>query len=68
MVASGHGIPVLPKSALSYQSQSDRVMASPIKNPPRRRAALAWHRSASAGGASANCGRRPHGQADLLAS
>lgn len=46
MVASGYGISVLPKSALSDLYRSDLVVAIPFTNPPPlRRVALAWRRS-----------------------
>lgn len=46
MVASGYGISVLPKSALSELYRSDMVVAIPFENPPPlRRVALAWRRS-----------------------
>lgn len=46
MVASGYGISVLPKSALSELYQSDLVVSVPFEDPsPRRRVALAWRRS-----------------------
>ena len=45
MVASGYGISVLPKSALSDLYQSDLVCAIPFEDPPPlRRVALAWRR------------------------
>ncbi|MBB1077650.1 hydrogen peroxide-inducible genes activator [Rhodoferax sp. 4810] len=46
MVASGYGISVLPKSALSALYQSDLVASVPFEDPaPLRRVALAWRRS-----------------------
>jgi LysR family hydrogen peroxide-inducible transcriptional activator len=46
MVASGYGISVLPKSALSELYRSDMVASIPFENPPPlRRVALAWRRS-----------------------
>ena len=46
MVASGYGISVLPKSALSEPYQSDLVVSIPFEDPPPlRRVALAWRRS-----------------------
>lgn len=45
MVASGYGISVLPKSALSDLYHSDLVCAIPFEDPPPlRRVALAWRR------------------------
>jgi LysR family hydrogen peroxide-inducible transcriptional activator len=47
MVASGYGISVLPKSALSELYKSDMVRAIPFEEPcPQRRVALAWRHSA----------------------
>ena len=46
MVASGYGISVLPKSALSELYRSDMVVSIPFEHPPPlRRVALAWRRS-----------------------
>jgi LysR family hydrogen peroxide-inducible transcriptional activator len=46
MVASGYGISVLPKSALSELYRSDMVVSIPFESPPPlRRVALAWRRS-----------------------
>ena len=46
MVASGYGISVLPKSALSELYQSDLVVSIAFDDPPPlRRVALAWRRS-----------------------
>ena len=48
MVASGYGISVLPKSALSALYQSDMVVSIPFeKPPPLRRVAMAWRRSSA---------------------
>ena len=48
MVASGYGISVLPKSALSELYRSDMVVSIPFENPPPlRRVALAWRRSSA---------------------
>jgi LysR family hydrogen peroxide-inducible transcriptional activator len=47
MVASGYGISVLPKSALSELYKSDLVRAIPFEEPsPLRRVALAWRHNA----------------------
>ena len=46
MVASGYGISVLPKSALSDLYRSELVVPIPFTSPPPlRRVALAWRRS-----------------------
>jgi len=46
MVASGYGVSVLPKSALSDLYKSDLVVSIPFEVPaPMRRVALAWRRS-----------------------
>jgi len=46
MVASGYGVSVLPKSALSDLYKSDLVVSIPFEEPaPLRRIALAWRRS-----------------------
>lgn len=46
MVASGYGISVLPKSALSELYRSAMVVSIPFESPPPlRRVALAWRRS-----------------------
>ncbi len=46
MVASGYGVSVLPKSALSALYQSDMLVAIPFEEPsPSRRVALAWRHS-----------------------
>lgn len=48
MVASGHGISVLPEGALSGPYRSDLVCAIPFEPPaPTRRVALAWRRGFS---------------------
>ncbi len=48
MVASGYGISVLPKSALSPLYRSELVVSIPFSAPPPlRRVALAWRRSSA---------------------
>lgn len=48
MVASGYGVSVLPKSALSDLYTSDLVVSIPFEAPaPLRRVALAWRRSSA---------------------
>ncbi|OQW90071.1 MAG: LysR family transcriptional regulator [Rhodoferax ferrireducens] len=48
MVASGYGVSVLPKSALSDLYKSDLVVSIPFDAPaPLRRVALAWRRSSA---------------------
>jgi len=48
MVASGYGISVLPRSALSDLYRSDLVVSIPFSDPPpMRRVALAWRRSSA---------------------
>jgi LysR family hydrogen peroxide-inducible transcriptional activator len=48
MVASGYGVSVLPKSALSDLYKSELVVSIPFEEPaPLRRIALAWRRSSS---------------------